>query len=72
MSTDDLLRGQNWVQSQFYSWRDTSRRFLHAFGYLPSNVMLRAVVPLNLGYRLRHRRYGTFEKAEAFNPPVQD
>jgi radical SAM superfamily enzyme YgiQ (UPF0313 family) len=72
LSTNDLLRGQNWVQSQFYSWRDTSRRLLHAFGYIPPAVMLRAVAPLNLGYRLRHRSYGTFEKAEAFSPAVQD
>lgn len=67
MSADDLLRGQNWVQSRFYSWRHTASRLLHAFGYLAPAVTLRAVVPLNLGYRLRHRSYGTFEKAEAFS-----
>ncbi len=66
MSAEDLRQGQNWVQSRFYSWGETTRRLALALGYLPPNAMLRAVVPLNLGYRARHRSYGTFEKAEGF------
>ena len=68
LSADALLRGQNWVQSEFYSWRGTSARLLRSFACLSPGVMVRAVLPLNLGYRLRHRRYGTFEKAESFAP----
>lgn len=69
MSPEALLAGQNWVQSRFYSRRATWRRVARAFGYLAPSVVLHAIAPLNLGYRLRHRAYGTFEKGRYFRGP---
>jgi radical SAM superfamily enzyme YgiQ (UPF0313 family) len=66
MSARTLLAGQNWVQSRFYSRAATWRRVGRAFGYMPASVVLHALAPLNLGYRLRHRAYGTYDKARGF------
>lgn len=69
MSPSTLLAGQNWVQSRFYSRAATWRRIARAFGTLAPAVVLHVLAPLNLGYRLRHRAYGTFEKGRAFDAP---
>jgi radical SAM superfamily enzyme YgiQ (UPF0313 family) len=66
MSAQTLLQGQNWVLSRFYSAGQTCRRIARAFGYLPPSVILRAMAPMNVGYRLRHRAFGTYEKARGF------
>ncbi|MBM3214083.1 B12-binding domain-containing radical SAM protein [Candidatus Poribacteria bacterium] len=70
MSPETLKTGMDWVSSQFYSRRRVARRLVRAFGYLPPSVVLRAIAPLNLGYRLRHRAFGTFERGRTFTPPT--
>ena len=66
MSPRLLLAGQNWVQSRFYSCRSTWRRIGRAFSYLAPAVVLHGLVPLNLGYRARHRAFGTFEAGRRY------
>ncbi len=63
MSPATLRAGHAWVQSRFYSRAATWRRIARAFGHLAPAVVLNAMAPLNLGYRARHRAYGTFEEA---------
>jgi len=63
LSPEALLAGHAWIQSRFYSRASTWRRIVRAFGYLSPAVVLHAMGPLNLGYRARHRAYGTFEAA---------
>ena len=72
MSARTLHAGQNWVQSRFYSRGTTWRRVARAFGYLAPAVVLHALAPLNLGYRPRHRAYGTYEKGRGFVAPEPD
>ena len=66
MSPEVLRAGQNWVQSRFYSCGRTWRRIARSFGWLSPAVVLHGLLPLNLGYRLRHRAFGTFEKGRGF------
>jgi len=63
MSPETLRAGHAWIQSRFYSRASTWRRVARAFGYLSPAVVLHALGPLNLGYRRRHRAYGTFDAA---------
>jgi radical SAM superfamily enzyme YgiQ (UPF0313 family) len=69
MSRETLRAGHAWVQSRFYSRASTWRRIARAFGYLSPAVVLHAMAPLNIGYRARHRAYGTFEAAARLAPP---
>jgi radical SAM superfamily enzyme YgiQ (UPF0313 family) len=66
MSPETLRAGHAWIQSRFYSRASTWRRIGRAFGHLSPAVVLHAMAPLNLGYRARHRAYGTFEAAARF------
>jgi radical SAM superfamily enzyme YgiQ (UPF0313 family) len=70
MSPRMLKAGTDWVQSHFYSRNSITRRLWHAFGYLPPWVVLKAVTPLNIGYRIRHQSCGTFERGKAFSSQV--
>jgi hypothetical protein len=66
MSAEMLREGQCWVLSRFYSAGTTWKRIARAFGYLAPSVVLRAMAPLNLGYRMRHHAFRTAEKARGF------
>lgn len=66
MSAETLYAGNAWLHSRFYSRAATWRRIWRAFGYLSPGVVARAMAPLNLGYRLRHRAVGTFDLARRF------
>jgi radical SAM superfamily enzyme YgiQ (UPF0313 family) len=70
MSPRMLKAGTDWVQSHFYSRKSISRRLWRAFGYLPPWLVLKAVAPLNIGYRIRHQACGTFERGKTFASPV--
>lgn len=65
MSAEMLREGQCWVLSRFYSAGTTWKRIARAFGYLAPSVVLRAMAPLNLGYRMRHHEFRTAETARA-------
>lgn len=70
MSAETLLKGQCWVLTRFYSAGFTWKRIARAFGYLGPSVVLRAMAPINLGYRLRHRAFQTRQKAAGFALPT--
>jgi radical SAM superfamily enzyme YgiQ (UPF0313 family) len=63
LSPEALRAGHAWIQGRFYSRASTWRRIARAFGHLSPAVVVHAMAPLNLGYRARHRAYGTFEAA---------
>ena len=69
MSPETLRAGHAWIQNRFYSRPSTWRRIARAFGYLSPAVVLHAMGPLNLGYRARHRAFGTFEAAGRLGAP---
>ena len=53
MSRASLRYGHDWVLSEFYSQSAIWRRLVRVFSYLNPLVALYAVVPLNIGYRIR-------------------
>ena len=68
MSPETLKRGTDWVLLQFYSRQAVWRRIRRAFGYLSPSIILRALAPLNLGYRRRLAACGTFANGQLFTP----
>ena len=71
MSREQLDNGVAWVQREFYARRRVTRRVWQSLSYLDSGVVLRAVLPLNLGYRRKMVVDGTFQRGAAFIPPVK-
>jgi len=59
MSPRTLKDGHDWVLTQFYSQTSVMRRLWKAFGYLSPGIIVRGLIPLNLGYRSRLRAEGT-------------
>ena len=53
MSAAELKAGHDRVLSGFYSWRNSSVRFLREMSYLPLGLIAKAAIPLNLSYRVR-------------------
>jgi len=68
MSRETLHKGTAWLQKQFYSYRHIFRRVRRTFGYLHPDLIARAVIPLNLGYRFKLSKYSAFELANSFQP----
>jgi len=68
MSRETLDRGVAWVQRQFYARRRVTRRAWRSLRYLAPAVVLRGVLPLNLGYRRKMAVDGTFRRGAAFAP----
>jgi radical SAM superfamily enzyme YgiQ (UPF0313 family) len=68
MSRETLDHGVAWVQRQFYARRRVVRRAGRSLGYLDPAVVMRAVLPLNLGYRRKMAVDGTFSRGAAFVP----
>jgi radical SAM superfamily enzyme YgiQ (UPF0313 family) len=66
MSCETLDHGVAWVQKGFYARRAIARRTWRALGYLDPGVIVRAVVPLNVGYRHKMAADGTLRKAEGY------
>jgi len=71
MSPETLHRGTAWVLREFYARPRVSRRFWKELTYLRPAAFMRVAVPLNLGYRARLSRNGTFELGGTFVPPVR-
>ncbi len=69
MSTTTLHLGTAWVLQQFLARRRVARRIWKGLSYLHTAAILRAVLPLNLGYRHRLAVDGTFQRGSAFVPP---
>jgi radical SAM superfamily enzyme YgiQ (UPF0313 family) len=70
MCPETLDRGVAWVQREFYARRRVTRRAWHSLRYLYPAVVLRGVLPLNLGYRRKMTLDGTFRRGAAFVPPA--
>ncbi len=60
MSREDLKEGHDWVLRGFYSRRSIASRFARELSYLNPSTMIRATIPLNIGYRSRLAKDGTF------------
>jgi len=67
MSQEQLHSGVAWLQKQFYSRRNIARRSARALRYLPVDSIIKAVLPINFGYRTKLKAYGTFQLAKQFN-----
>lgn len=61
----DYLKGN---LKLFYSYKNIFRRVRRTFGYLHPDLIGRAVIPLNLGYRFKLSKYNAFELANSFQP----
>jgi radical SAM superfamily enzyme YgiQ (UPF0313 family) len=64
MSRRTLDEGVAWVQRGFFSRRAILGRIWHDLHLLGPQATLRAVLPLNLGYRSKMREEGNFARAE--------
>ncbi len=71
MSIQTLDHGVAWISTQFYSRKRLARRFWRELSYLDLESIARGTAPLNLGYRVRFTRNGTFEKGAGFAPRRQ-
>ena len=71
MTREMLHAGTAWIQQQFYSSKNILRRIRRTFGYLHPDLIARAVIPLNLGYRFKLSKYQAFELANSFKPLLQ-
>jgi radical SAM superfamily enzyme YgiQ (UPF0313 family) len=71
MRRETLDAGVAWVLRQFHTRRRVARRAWRSFGYLDPALVLRCVLPLNLGWRRKLALDGTFARATAFAPPAQ-
>jgi radical SAM superfamily enzyme YgiQ (UPF0313 family) len=66
MSPTALDTGTAWVSRQFYARGEVLRRALQAFRYLDGSIVLRGVLPLNIGYRHRFAVNGTLARGREF------
>lgn len=70
MTRQQLHLGVWWVSRQFYSRRRLARRFYRELRMLGAGTLLHMTMPINLAYRVRFRRNGTFEGGARFAPDV--
>jgi radical SAM superfamily enzyme YgiQ (UPF0313 family) len=68
MDPETLHLGTAWLQKEFYSYKNISRRIGKAITYLSPDTILRVVLPVNLGYRYKLSSYGAFETGKSFQP----
>lgn len=68
MDPETLNLGTAWLQKEFYSYKNISRRIRKAIAYLSPDTILRVVLPVNLGYRYKLSSYGAFEMGKSFQP----
>ncbi|GET22148.1 radical SAM superfamily enzyme YgiQ (UPF0313 family) [Prolixibacter denitrificans] len=68
MSVRELHNGTVWVQQQFYRTDRIIRRVGRASGYLHPGTVVRALLPLNLGYRHKLAAYESLQKKLSVQP----
>jgi len=66
MNTETLNKGTAWLQKQYYSSKNISRRITKALNYISPDIVLKAALPMNLGWRFKLKRYGAFELGKDF------
>jgi len=67
MSCEALHYGIAWLQKQFYSYKSITQRMRKALTYLPPSIVMKAMLPLNLGYRHKLSTYGAFRMSKSFH-----
>ena len=70
MDRDVLDWGVAWVQREFYSRRRIGIRISRCMKYLSRDIIFRAILPVNLGYRQKMAIDGTFTRGVRFNPAI--
>ena len=70
MNSETLHYGIAWLQKQFYSYKSITQRMGKALTYLSPNIIMRAMLPLNLGYRFKLSAYGAFKMSKSFHHDV--
>ncbi|MCK5279852.1 MAG: cobalamin-dependent protein [Cyclobacteriaceae bacterium] len=70
MDPETLHCGTAWLQQQFYSYKNITRRLGKTLTYLSPNIIMRAVLPLNLGFRYKLSTYGAFKLGNSFHPDI--
>lgn len=65
MSPQTLKKGHDWVLTRFYSQRSILKRLSRSFGYLSPWVVFKATAPLNISYRSRLSKDGTFDSVRS-------
>lgn len=68
MDVNTLHAGTAWIQKQFYSYKNITRRIARASRYLSPGILIRTVVPINFGYRIKLSAYGAFKLGCSFQP----
>jgi len=68
MDRDALHYGTAWLQKEFYSYKNISRRMVKALKYLHPDMLARVILPINLGYRYKLSSYGAFSMGKSFKP----
>jgi radical SAM superfamily enzyme YgiQ (UPF0313 family) len=59
MDSQTLKAGHDRVLREFYSWKSIIPRLAREFSYLRASTMIKASIPLNVGYRFRLAGNGT-------------
>jgi len=72
MSRRTLNEGVAWVQRQFFSRRAILRRIARDLRMLGPEATLRAVLPLNIGYRAKMQAEGNFARAALHDAYLAD
>jgi radical SAM superfamily enzyme YgiQ (UPF0313 family) len=68
MDKETLHSGTAWLQREFYSYKNITLRVSRALKYVDPDILLKVVIPVNLGYRFKLSSYGAFETGKAFQP----
>jgi len=68
MDIEILDYGTAWVQKEFYSYRNIIRRVTKSTRYLNPDTIIRAILPINLGYRYKLSSYGALNLGQSFHP----
>ena len=66
MSAETLDTGTAWLQKEFYSYKNISRRVIRTFNYLDTETVMKIILPMNLGYRVKLSAYGAFKLGRQF------
>jgi len=70
MNPETLHSGTAWLQQQFYSYKNITRRTGRALTYLSPNTIMKVLLPLNLGYRFKLSAYEAFKLGDSFHHDV--
>jgi len=69
MDRETLDNGVAWVLREFHTRSRVASRIWKSLGYLHPQVVLRGVLPLNVGFRYKLVMDGNFQRGKDFAPP---